>query len=320
MAAPVSMVPPMGDTPVTPAMGDEPVDTGTPTLFWLYLQGNQVYTAAPDGSGAKSFASAGLLHAPDGVTVDPVGKHVFVLNMGGVGAGGGNNGSLVRYNLDGSGGEEIMKPGSMADGQTFNTGKQVALDRVNSKLYLGDREGSKVWRCDLDGKNLEVLVSGHGIMQIVGVAPDPTKDQFYFSDRNGKKLFRASMKMPEGKTHADRDLELLYADPASNAMPLDLELDLKTRTLYWTDRQQNKVFGMPMDLPAGQDPMTRSDVKAIASNLPDVIGLGFDHQEGMLYVTHSGSLSRFKTDGSGLERLATGGAMGTTGVSFVRLP
>jgi sugar lactone lactonase YvrE len=264
------------------------------------------------------FASGPPLFAPDGIAVDPVDKHVFVLNMGGEGLGGANNASLVRYKLDGSGAEVIVPPGSKADGQTFNTGKQVTLDRVNRKLYMGDREGSKVWRCDLDGKNLEVLVSGHGLQQVVGVAPDPSKGHFYFSDRNGKKLFRANMKMPDGKTHADRDdVELLYLDKALNAMPLDIELDSKTRIMYWTDRQQNTVFGMPMDLPAGQDGMTRTDVKRVATNLRDVIGLAYDHQDGMLYVTHSGSVSRFKTDGSGLERI---GMNGTTGINFVRIP
>jgi hypothetical protein len=212
----------------------------------------------------------------------------------------------------------IMKPGSMADGETFNTGKQVTIDRVNKKLYLGDREGTKVWRCDYDGANLEVLVSGHGVNQIVGVAADPTKRQFYFSDRNGLKLFRAGMDMPAGETHADRkDVELLYVEKAANAMPLDLELDIKNRMIYWTDRNQNKVFGMGMDIPSGSDPMTRTDVKTIASGLTQAIGLGLDHEAGVLYVTHGGSVSSVKTDGSGLTKI---GSSGSTGIHFTKIP
>lgn len=309
----------MGMSPEPTAMAptELPVEMGTPTLFWLDIAGGSVTTAAADGSGAKRFASGSPLSAPDGVTVDPVDGHVFVLNMGSV-LGGSNSGSLVRYNLDGGSPEVIMKPGSMADGETFNTGKQVTIDKVNRKLYLGDREGSKVWRCDLDGKNLEVLVSKHDIQQVVGVAADPIEKKFYFSDRNGRKLFRANMEMPAGKTHADRDdLEMLYLDKASNAMPLDLELDIKNRTLYWTDRQQNTVFSMSMDMPAGADGMTRTDVKEIATGLLDVIGLGFDHESGMLYVTHSGSVSRFKTDGSGQELI---GSSGSTGITFTKIP
>jgi sugar lactone lactonase YvrE len=211
-----------------------------------------------------------------------------------------------------------MPPGSKADGQTFNTGKQVSMDKVNRKLYLGDREGSKVWRCDMEGKNLEVLISGHSIQQVVGVAPDPIKKQFYFSDRNGKKLFRANMEMPMGKTHADRDdVELLYVDKAPNAMPLDIELDVKERVMYWTDRQQNKVFSMSMDLPAGMDANSRTDVKTVKDGLLDVIGLGFDHEAKVLYASHSGSVSSFKADGSDMAKRI--GSNGVTGVSFVKI-
>lgn len=297
---------------------DLPVEMGTPTLFWLEITSNAVYTAGADGSGQKRFASGSPLSAPDGIAVDPKGGYVYVLNMGSV-IGGGNGGSMVRYKLDGSMPEVIMPARSMADGETFNTGKQLSMDKVNNKLYLGDREGSKVWRTDMDGKNLEVLVSGHDIQQVVGVSPDPIAKQFYFSDRNGKKLFRASMEMPAGKTHADRDdVELLYVDKAPNAMPLDIELDVKERIVYWTDRQQNKVFSMPMDMPAGADANSRTDVKTVADGLTDVIGLGFDHENKVLYATHSGTVSSFKADGSDTPKRI--GTSGRTGLVFTKIP
>jgi DNA-binding beta-propeller fold protein YncE len=294
-----------------------PVDMGTPTLFWLEIGAGTVTKAAADGSGAKVVASGSPLSAPDGVTVDPEGHHFFVLNMGSV-IGGGNSGSLVRYDLDGSNPQVIMKPGTKVGDVTFNTGKQVTIDRVNHKLYLGDREGSKVWRCDYDGSNLEVLVSGHDVNQIVGVGADPVARQFYFSDRNGKKLFRAGMDMPAGKTHANRDdVELIYAEKVADAMPLDIELDIKNRMIYWTDRRQYKILGMSMDMPAGETAMNRSDVKTIASNLTEAIGLALDHESGVLYVTHSGSVSMVKTDGSGLKQI---GSSGSTGIAFAKLP
>lgn len=308
--------------PMEPAMNPDPgtvmlpVDTGTPTLYWLEIVSGVVVKGSPEGGSQMNVVSGGLLSAPDGVTIDPEGKHFFVLNMGTV-IGGGNRGSLVRYNLDGSGGEVIMKAGSMADGVTFNTGKQVTIDRVNKKLYMGDREGSKVWRCDYDGKNLEALVSEHGVQQIVGVGADPTKKHFYFSDRNGKKLFRAGMDMPAGETHADRkDVELIYVEKVNSSMPLDIELDLEHRMIYWTDRTQGKIQGMHMDIPMGETPENRSDVKTIKDGLTEAIGLAYDHQEGRLFVTHSGTVSSVKTDGSDFKRVGTSGS---TGIAFARL-
>lgn len=291
---------------------------GTPTLFWLDITSNAVTRASPDGSGAMVFASGRPLSAPDGVAVDPVGGHVFVLNMGNL-LGGGNRGSLVRYELDGSNAEVIMPAGSTADGETFNTGKQISIDRVHRKLYMGDREGAKVWRCDFDGGNLEVLVSGHGFRQIVGVAPDPLERMFYFTDRNDRKLLRASMDMPTGQTHADRDdVELLYHDQAADAMPLDIELDVVGRTVYWTDRRQDVVFSMGMDMPAGEDAMTRSDVKRVATGLNEAIGLAYDRENGVLFATHNGNVSAFEADGSGRPRRI--GLRGRTGIAFTKIP
>ncbi|HET8933044.1 MAG TPA: hypothetical protein VFN67_06385 [Polyangiales bacterium] len=322
-AMPMTMKDPMTvdmKDPMTPASSDPvklPDDVGTPTLFWLDIASGVVTKAGADGAGAMRVASGSPLSAPDGVTIDPESKKFWVLNMGSV-IGGGNGGSLVRYDLDGKNPEVIMKPGSMGGGETFNTGKQVTIDRVNKKLYMGDREGSKVWRCDYDGKNLEPLVSGHGVMQIVGVGADPTKRQFYFSDRNGLKLFRASMDMPAGKTHADRDdVEMIYQEKAASAMPLDIELDLEKRQIYWTDRNQGKIFGMGMDFPAGENAMNRTDVKTISSGLTQAIGLAFDHKEGILYVTHAGTVSMVKTDGTGLKAI---GSSGSTGIAFARVP
>lgn len=307
-----------GSMPMAEPGASTPKDTGTPTLFWLEIGSNRVFRASADGSGAKQIASGAPLSAPDGVAVDPVAGFVYVLNMGVI-SGGGNNASLVRYKLDGTDPQVLIPPGSKVDNITFNTGKQVTLDRANKKLYMADREGGKVWRADVDGKNLEILVSGHDIMQVVGIGVDVAKKQFYFSDKPGHKIFRASTEMPAGKTHADRDdVELLYFDSKARVgSSLDIELDLEMRRIYWTDKDQNIVFGMSMDLPAGQAPETRTDVEHVVSNMTGVIGIAFDDQERMLYTTNTGSVSSFKPDGSMLKRI---GMNGSTGISFVRVP
>jgi hypothetical protein len=321
-STPSPMVPaPAGDTQATPPGAppvELPVEMGTPTLFWLDIGTDRAFRANADGSGAMQIASGAPLSAADGVAVDPVDGHVFILNMGSI-TGGANNASLVRYGLDGSNPEVLIPPGTRVGDVAFNTGKQIAMDPVNRTLYMADREGGKVWRSDLEGKNLEILVSGHGIMQVVGVGPDPINKHFYFSDKPGHKIFRAGMDMPEGKTHADReDVELLYVQSDVRvASSLDIELDIKARRIYWTDKDQNVVFGMSMDMPAGQDATTRTDVENVVTGMTGVIGLAFDEQEGMLYSTHSGSVSSFKTDGSDLKRI---GMNGSTGISFVRLP
>ena len=63
------------------------------------------------------------------------------------------------------------------------------------------------------------------------------------------RIFRANLEIPKGQTPANRkDIEVLYEDLPE---PIDLELDLANRTIYWTDRgdppRGNTVNRAPMD-------------------------------------------------------------------------
>jgi hypothetical protein len=40
----------------------------------------------------------------------------------------------------------------------IHTPKQLTIDRTRRKLYICDREGMRVFRCNFDGSDLEVLV------------------------------------------------------------------------------------------------------------------------------------------------------------------
>ena len=88
----------------------------------------------------------------------------------------------------------------------------------------------------------------------MGIALDVEAGKLYWtqkgSDNAGQgRIFRADLEIPKGQTAANRkDIELLYdALPE----PIDLELDLANRTIYWTDRgdppRGNTVNRAPMD-------------------------------------------------------------------------
>ncbi len=56
---------------------------------------------------------------------------------------------------------------------------------------------------------------------------------------------RATLKMPAGATAAScTDIEVLFSNMPE---PIDLDLDLATRAIYWTDRGDNTVNRAPMD-------------------------------------------------------------------------
>src|SRR5262249_11122787 len=127
------------------------------------------------------------------------------------------------------------------------TPKQLHLDKENGKLYWGDREGMRVMRANLDGSQVETLVeAGRGDKDrrdqtrwCVGITIDPKLRKFYWTQKGPDdaglgRIFRANIDIPKGESPANRsDVEVLFDRLPE---PIDLELDLTNRVLYWTDR------------------------------------------------------------------------------------
>lgn len=282
------------------------------SVYWLDILGNSVWHANEDGSDAKALVMGNGISAPDGISVDLDGGHIYWTNMGSA-LGGANNGTVQRASLDGKTVETIVPAG------VGNTFKQMTMDRTHKKLYWCDREGAKVWRSDFDGKNHEILASGHNFNQLVGIALDVEREQFYFTDRLAKKILRAGFALPANQTAANRsDIEVLFEFTGS-AMPIDLDLDLAQRKIYWTDRGLGTVQRGSMDMPAGQTSATRMDKETLISNVGEPIGIALDHEHGRLFFGNvAGQLERANLDGSELKMI--GKSSSVTGVTVVYSP
>jgi hypothetical protein len=290
-------------------------------LFFLDLGGGRVMSCNPDGSDLKTIVTEAR-KLPDGIVVDVDAGHIYWTNMGSV---GGNDGSIFRANLDGRNLTTIVP-----EGRT-HTPKQLQLDKKNGKLYWSDREGMRVMRASLDGSNIETLIeTGHGDQDrrdarnwCVGIALDVEKAHVYWtqkgSDNAGQgQLFRAGMDIPQGQTPTTRkDIELLYDGLPE---PIDLDLDLTSRTMYWTDRgdppRGNTLSRAPMD--AG--PGGRKDPEIIFNHLMEGIGLALDVKNNRLFMTDlGGSAYSCHLDGSNKKVILF--AQGNlSGIAYAELP
>src|SRR6516164_1559818 len=232
----------------------------TGRIFFLDLGGGHVLSANPDGSDFKTVvADAGKY--PDGLAVDVAAGHIYWTSMGNFKA---NDGSIFRADLDGRNITTIVPPGG-----TF-TPKQLQLEKTTGKIYWCDREGMRVMRCNLDGSKIETLVdTSKGDSRpgrdptkwCIGIAVDPDRRQMYWTqkgpDNAGKgRIFRANIDLPSGENAANRtDIELLFDGLPE---PIDLELVLKNRSIYWTDRgdppRGNTVNRAAMDSDLGKRP------------------------------------------------------------------
>jgi hypothetical protein len=291
-------------------------------LFFLSASAGQVLSANPDGSDLKIIVSEGR-RIPDGIVVDTEAGHLYWTNMGNPNA---NDGSIERADLDGCNASHIVRNGS-----TF-TPKQLQLDRKNRKLYWSDREGMRIMRANSDGSKIETLVdTSEGDARpgkdakkwCVGIALDVERGKVYWTQKGAEKagqgrIFRANLEIPEGQSPANRqDIEVLYENLPE---PIDLDLDLGNRVIYWTDRgdppRGNTVNRAPMDAAPG----ARKEPEIVFNHLMEGIGLALDLDNGRMFVTDlAGSVYSANLDGSSKKAVIF--AQGNlTGIAYAELP
>ena len=294
----------------------------TARLFFLDIRGGRVLSAAPDGSDLKVLVS-GRSGTPDGVAVDSEGRHVYWTIMG---RPRDDDGTIERVDLDGGNLTTIVPSGG-----TF-TPKQLKLDPAHRKLYWSDREGMRVMRASLDGSGIETIVeTARGDAArldarnwCVGIALDVAGGKVYWTQKGGDNaglgtIRRAGLEMPTGEDAAHRsDIEVLFDGLPE---PIDLDLDLTKRMMYWTDRgdapRGNTVNRAPMDPPHGVSPSARADQQILMGDLKEAIGISLDLQGGRMYATDlGGTVYSARLDGSDRKIILTGqGSL--TGIAFV---
>jgi hypothetical protein len=289
-------------------------------LFVLDLSGGRIVSMSPDGSDRKVVVT-GCRH-PDGIVVDVEAGHIYWTDMG---VPNLNDGSIERADIDGGHRRTIVP-----EGGTF-TPKQIHLARETGQLYWSDREGMRVMRSNLDGSQIETLVeTGQGDADrrdarnwCVGIAVDAERGHVYWTqkgpdDAGQGRIFRANVEIPNGQNAASRsDIELLFGGLPE---PIDLELDLQRRAMYWTDRGDpplgNTVNRAPMD----GEGKRRKAPEILMTHLMEGIGISLDVAGQRMFLTDlGGSVYSARLDGSDKKTLVY--AQGNlTGLAYAELP
>lgn len=286
-------------------------------LFVLELNAGNIHTMNTDGSDRRTIVTDCWL--PDGIVVDVGAGHIYWTNMG---VPSLNDGSIERADLDGGNRKVIIAKG------VTHTPKQIIIEKESGKLYWCDREGMRVMRCNLDGSRCETLIeAGRGDSDskdqtrwCVGLTIDPKHEMIYWTqkgpDNAGRgRIFRANLEIPTGQTAADRsDIEVFYDGLPE---PIDLELDLKSRILYWTDRgdppRGNTVNRASID-------NKPAEPEIVVTHLMEGIGIALDVPGDRMFVTDfAGSVYSAHLDGSG-ERNFLYAQGNLTGIAYAEIP
>lgn len=268
----------------------------TPKLFALDVLKARLVRIDPD-SAETTIISSELTEAPDGIVIDRGHSRALITQMGQPDHAPEpgeeppfttRNGSVVAVDLRTGALAEVVERG------TFTTGKQIARNPEDGRIYWADREGRAIYRCEADGSNVTPMVQttdrgpNTSEEECVGVAVDPENQMLYWTikgpaDGGKGRILRAGLEVPTDSTAANReDYEIIAAD-----LPevIDLDLDLDAGVLYWTDRGVGPM-GNSLNrarIPAAGETITAPTV--LETGFHEAIGLALDLPRGLAYVS-----------------------------------
>ena len=204
------------------------------------------------------------------------------------------HGGIKRAGLSGSDWEEEVLP--MSGGAS-----DVALDLAGNRLYWTD--GSSIWRSNLDGSGVELVLQTGSAGPAGAIALDPEEGKVYWATRDNVYKYRFYSYGELLRANLDGS-EMEYV--VSDGEVVGFDLDLQGRKVYWTDARGTIHR-------ANVDGTGVEDLFAPIVRAPYSVAL--DPRGGRVYWSDllTGSLQRAGLDGSGLE-IVVGGLKSPRGI------
>lgn len=183
-----------------------------------------------------------------------------------------------------------LTPGSAAEDVASISGKAgvgLAYDSVNQKIYFTDFENEdegKVWRMDMDGGNMEALVTG--IVDPYSIAINLNAGKIYWADDDGN-ISRANL---DGSA-----LERTFIHIDGGQMR-GIAFDSKTNVIYFYEVNDENLYA------------AKSDGTGVAKIITGAYGycIFADEMNGKLYYEdrNKPAIMQANLDGSGIVKIA----------------
>jgi hypothetical protein len=266
-----------------------PAAEATPDFLYFSQNGssiNRVNELDLSNGSVTTLATAPLAN-PNSVAVDPINNDLYWIDNEPNAA----SGLILRTDLDGAGGTNVL---IASDG--FGYG-HIDLDVFSGKMYFTQRRDSTISRANLDGTNVEALVSAvlpnrieldlvHGKIYYVHGGSGPTLISRTDLDGQNPELVMSGLGVVSG----------IAVDPLRD-------------WLYFGLRDSQEIFRSRLD-GAGVEPV----VTGLAQRPLD---LAIDHQDDVLYWSHTDRIQTLDLVNGGPIQTLTSGMQGSSGVNGI---
>ena len=248
-------------------------EEGGPTIYWAEKTGDSSYIIRRvDLANGQDQDVVTLSELPVDIAIDTSGGKIYWFS----------GSTIKRVNLDGT---DIQ---TVAVGLDSVTG--IYLDVVGGKIYWLDEGEDKIQRANLDGANVEDLITGLS-NDPLDLAVDVSGGKIYWTYRYGEiKIRRADL---DGANVED----LITVTGRSSLV--DIAIDISGGKMYWFDERNDKIQRANLD---------GTDIKDIASGGWAGGDIALDVSAGKIYWADywEGKIQRANLDGTNVEDVVTG--------------
>jgi hypothetical protein len=207
---------------------------------------------------------------------------LFVLELSG--------GRIHSMNPDGSDREVIITGCHLPDG--------IAVDAKAGHIYwtnmgVPDRDDGSIERANLDGSDRKFIVPQGVTFTPKQIHLEKQSGKLYWCDREGMRVMRANL---DG-TNVETLVQTGEGDEDRRDLTkwcVGITVDPKRGQIYWTQKGADnsglgRIFRAGLNLPAGLDPVRRTDIETWFADLPEPIDLELDPETRLMYWTDRGN-------------------------------
>ena len=246
-------------------------EEGSPPIYWAEKSGDSYIIRRMDLANGQHQDVVTLSENPRDMAIDTSGGKIYW----------GSRSTIKRANLDGT---DIQLVTGGLDSV------RIYLDVSGGKIYWLSRGQNKIQRADLDGANVEDLITGLSDDPL-DLAVDVSGGKVYWTHRYGQVYIRRADL--DGANVEDLIIRTKRAEPT------DIDLDVSEGKMYWRVGRTGKIQRANLD---------GTSVKDIVSG----VGYGeiaVDVSGGKIYWSQGHKIQRADIDGANVEDIITGSSI-----------
>jgi hypothetical protein len=231
------------------------VDGLSGKLFFIDGASNALWTCSLTGSNL-TLVKSGLTNFPTDLALDVLNQKIYFTTSSTI----SNKNTIQRIDYTGSNGVTLFtSPGTT---NSISRCTSLAVDLLNSKIFVADAGAQAIWSLNLAGGGLALLATVTNGYP-TGVAADPTNQLVYFTASSPLQNSNRVLRVSYGAT----GLTTLFTASGSVRRCTALDLDVARATIYLSDAGSNSPALWKLPLAGGSATAVLSGLPATAKKV-----------------------------------------------------